>query len=240
MNILSLPLKLEELEFLLSTLGVTIHIIILTETWVSSHDIKGNSKKKLKLNNYQSFHNCREDQRGGGVACYVHKSVSARKLEVFNTHNVQFLIIDLIELNLRIGVCYRPPQRGNTETFLNALNALLGKHRNFVLMGDMNIDLLSNNDPITKSYLETLSYLYFRPINKVHADMATRIDHRRSSYKIIDHVVSDLSFSLFHHFAVNDNCLSDHRTILINVLAEVHKHENQVYLLQLSQRFTRN
>lgn len=220
MNILSLPLKLEEVEFLLSNLGIPIHILVLTETWIADQDISG-KKKRFELNNYRSFHDCRKNQRGGGVAIYVLNNIRARLLEVINIQNVQFMVLDLIDFKLKIGVCYRPPQRDNLTVFEQALSELLRKHRHLILLGDMNIDLLKQNDPITKNYLNGLASLYFNSINKVHADMATRIDTKRESFTIIDHILSDLNHEMFSHCAISDNPLSDHRLILLNMKVNI-------------------
>lgn len=216
MNILSLPPKLEEVEFLLKSLGITAHIILLTETWIAEHDIN-NKKKKFELKNYQSFHHCRKNQRGGGIACYVSNNIRCRVAEVYNSQNVQFMVVDLMDLNTKIGICYRPPNRTNIPAFEQGLQNLLSKHRRLILLGDINIDLLNENDSLTKNYANTLASLHFTILNKVDTEMATRIDPRRKSSKVIDHVVSDLSPNLFGSCVVKDNVLSDHRMLLLDI-----------------------
>ena len=52
------------------------HIISVSETWLHSQI----SDDLIQLDDYLLIRNDREGKRGGGVACYVHKSLEVRVL----------------------------------------------------------------------------------------------------------------------------------------------------------------
>lgn len=216
LNVLSLPAKVEEIEFLLNEIAVPVQILVFTETWLTNESgVKSKKKGAFSLSNYQEFHDIRTNQRGGGVSIYIHKTIKCRVLKKVNENNVQIMIIDLIKNNIKIGVIYRPPNHANIKTFENVLEKILESYRNLLILGDMNIDILDGSVTSTRIYDNIVASHYFKILNKLDVQMATRINHRTGSKTLIDHVVSDLS--TVKSIITNNSTISDHRMIVVGI-----------------------
>lgn len=59
--------KLDELKCNLKTIKTTIHVILLTETWIKS-DLEARS---LQIPEYTHVYNFRKGRVGGGVSIYI-------------------------------------------------------------------------------------------------------------------------------------------------------------------------
>ena len=97
LNARSLRNSLTDLQDFLNTQKFTIHIVIGVETWLNRNDIP-----YFNLNNYQAFHNVRNNKIGGGVAIYVHNSFDTASLiyeDEFDNNNI--LGVSLLKLFLK-------------------------------------------------------------------------------------------------------------------------------------------
>lgn len=112
-------------------------------------------------------------------------------------------------------MCYRPPSYSNCDQFFDILGNVLSQHKNLLLLGDMNYDLLTPSNSVVEDYENLVSSYYFRILNQITPNMATRTTE--SSASLIDHIISDLDPQNFNHCMINDNILSDHRMILLNL-----------------------
>lgn len=63
--------KFDELKCILQSITTTIHVILITETWIANET----QAKDLQLPNYTHYYNFRMDKRGGGVSAFVHNNL---------------------------------------------------------------------------------------------------------------------------------------------------------------------
>lgn len=96
LNCRSINNKIEELEVVIKNIcqknNTIIHLIILTETWISSGD-----KQYFNFNNYNSEFSCRTTNYGG-AAILIHKSITS--YEIFNCYEDDD--VNIIGLNLSL------------------------------------------------------------------------------------------------------------------------------------------
>ena len=88
--------------------------------------------------------------QGGGVACYLHKSLRYSILECSNNTDVNspeylFLNVKASSQNLLLIIMYRRPEGLLFSDFLLKLNLYVSTYRNIVITGDLNCNLLANN-----------------------------------------------------------------------------------------------
>lgn len=212
-NINSINNKLHLLEDIIEDLG-EIHIIALTEIRIFSEQ-----NKYFNLNNYNAYFNNRSDGEGG-VALYIHKSITSILSESVCEFNVHRLIIKLPELSINVAVLYKQPS-ANHEFLINCINSILGDRRRVILLGDMNADLLSK-DCRVEEYANTVLGHGYSILNEIKVDSATRVGLRnyarhgtRVSKTIIDHAITDL-YNFKFNLSLNNCPISDHKMILLS------------------------
>ena len=143
---------------------------------------------------------CRDDGFRGGVGIFIKENINYKlreDLSVFIPHIFESIFIE-IEIGVSscksciIGVVYRPntAPRADLDVFSNTLfeimNIINNEHKNGIIMGDMNIDLLKfNTHNKTSEYLDDIFSHGFLPV--IHKP--TRICH--SSATLIDHIYTN-------------------------------------------------
>ena len=158
-NARSLYPKLDELRAQL--LIQKPHLICIVETWLSD-DIADN---ELALHDYQ-IHRLDRNRHGGGVAFYVHISLSCKVLLQSGPHNLEFLSLSVSPQSLPYRFCislfYRPPSSpvsifDNLCTTLQILN--LSQFSSALLIGDFNVNYNDKNYHLF-SYLSDILYSF--------------------------------------------------------------------------------
>lgn len=133
-------------------------------------------------------------------------------------HNVNTLRVNIINLDLDIVVVYKQPLV-SFNVFEEIINSQIRMRGRAILVGDVNINLLSNSNHV-KKYTDSVMGSGFHILNKITKKYATRVASRNrgnnltTSHTIIDHVLTniiDFNYELY----LNDNPLSDHREIQI-------------------------
>lgn len=211
-NINSLLNKIDDLETCIEALsrnGKTIHFIALTEVRLDD-----DTSNFFGITNYTAFF-CNKIKNSGGVALYCHESLSCSLVLKQSMLNVDLLCVHITSLNIKIAVIYKQPPVPNS-ILLPILDSLLDKYENCFVIGDLNIDLLSNNTD-KHALLNTCQINGYTCLNKLSTEMATRsaIRDGRCSNTIIDHAITDL-LHFDYDFCVVDSTLSDHKLILIS------------------------
>ena len=139
LNCNSLRSKIDEIrEFVLVT---NPHVISFSETKLDySH-----TDAEIKIENYSCVHKDR-NRYGGGVACYVHKSIAYDVSSDFSD-DFENIFIDILPPKttpILLGVVYRPP----TDTcFVENLTNSIANSNTFdaqevYIMGDINVNLI--------------------------------------------------------------------------------------------------
>lgn len=200
--------KFDELRCIIQSLPSTVHIVILTETWIKSEY----EAKSLQLPCYTHYFNFRHNNRGGGVSIFVHNNLKHNLIEDICIDDNHFLWVHVGKFCLDIGAVYKP-ERTNSESFLDTFSCQLHNRKRAVVFGDFNYDLLKK-DSQTCRYKDTLKENGFKILNKLDSNYCTR--ETPTTKTILDHVSSSLKNNEFH-FAVLDSAMSDHKQIFFEV-----------------------
>lgn len=155
LNVRSIRNKQDTLDNFFANISLKFDLLLFSETWLSELDTPP------KFYNYSYCGLTRAASRGGGVAMYIKNNLTYDLLHEFSfiSENVECLSISL--KSLTVVLIYRPPS-GNKSQFLIFLDKILDflTHSGsmFVIMGDMNINMLGTDgnaselDNIVASY----------------------------------------------------------------------------------------
>lgn len=146
----------------------TIHIILLTETWIQNEE----QATQLRIDNYTHHYNYRSDTRGGGVSAYIHNDIKHYPIESTYEEGNNYLWIYLEKLALNIGVIYKPGHT-NLENFLKVYGTQLQQRKRSIIFGDFNIDLLTKDKALTK-YRQIIKESGYELLNKINKEYCTR------------------------------------------------------------------
>ena len=148
LNIHSLPAKRHDLNDLLNwldQLNVTIHVVLLCETYISDLNLD-----LCKITGFNLYYKNRVDSRGGGVAILVRENIPSTEISItVDLHKEKLFECILCELkinNRKIIVCeiYRPPN-SSVPTFLTKYETLVKYLHDLkcisIIVGDFNLDL---------------------------------------------------------------------------------------------------
>lgn len=155
LNIRSLLANLDEVKT--DLLDGSLDIVALSETWLHSRCSNG----LLQATNYNLIRHDRltevskgRTKRGGGIVVYVRKEYDVRawpSLSVSNSDLEMLCIPCKLGNNKKINlfVVYRPPT-GKLQSAIDTLNDNIAELRRLtsgevVVIGDFNVDLLTNN-----------------------------------------------------------------------------------------------
>lgn len=198
-----------ELEILLH--DQNIDILCLAEHWFQSDE-----KNTFNFNNYTiGGIYCRTHFLHGDVSIYIkthlrHKIVCLDKF--CSEKNIELSAIELIESNILIIVFYRSPLEDINIFFVKlqeALDFLCKRAKSIMLIGDCNIDFLSQNESKTILLDIVLAFNLSVIVNE-----PTR--YTTTSFACIDNILVDHS-QVNCYVNVIDPCLSDHCGIQIDV-----------------------
>lgn len=180
-NIRSVEKNFEELLILLHNLQREVHVLVLTETWLT--DI---FPDYLNIKNFNSIHVCNKYNKCDGIIIYVSNLLEIEQfsLQPLNHCNSIRISVRFNNDTYNITGIYRPWQC-NVELFINELSNFFSNHKKEteIIIGDMNIDLLAKNESYNLNFYKTiLSELGFLSvINKF-----TRVECKSSS--CLDHI----------------------------------------------------
>lgn len=213
LNINSLRYKLQEIELIIERYAKEdriIHFIALTEIKLDELE-----NQYYNIRNYNAFFS-NKSRNSGGVALYCHQSIPCSVLASRLDHNMNFLCVFAKSFNIKIIIFYKQPSV-NFEIFLNYLDNILDNHKRFVLLGDLNVDILRDSNA-GERYLSMLTANSCYVLNKIHLTMATRVAHRGShtSRTIIDHAITDITHFDFN-VGIHHSPLSDHEMITLSI-----------------------
>ena len=207
-----------KIKKLLHDLNKSPDIIAVSET-------KLNDDSNLGQANVQGYHlqNVNSNSNAGWVALYVSQKLNyIRKPELsFVSPDSENLFVEISfdkkAKGLILGVIYRHTQNNFTtfqEQYCKLLNQLSYEKRNYIIYGDINIDILSaNHKPTISNYLNELySVTCCNIIN-----IPTRI--RDSSAALIDRMYTNMLQNEVHGGVLICD-ISDHLPIFCTVLVK--------------------
>jgi hypothetical protein len=180
-------------NFIATCTRLDMDVLAINETWLKG----GDEDRAPILPGSRLRHNPRPQgsrSRGGGVGFFIKRNISARNLShpVDPRHKSieqMWIHLTLQGKKLVIGTAYRPPWQ-DTDLFLDALSdtiSSLSNYDNLILLGDFNINLMTNSDPkITKlnNFLSSFNL----------AQLVTEPTHfTNTSQTLIDVVCTDMN-----------------------------------------------
>ena len=229
MNCRSLPKHHADIVSLLDSLECSFNVIALTETWLDPNDVKHYS-----FNGYNFVSKERTSKKGGGIALAIKEDVKyilRPDISIFN--NVcETLFIEIFKpgKNVIIGVCYRPPGQ-SVKAYLNHLKDMLSvvnsEHKECILLGDFNIDLMKlNTSSYSNEFLETFYAYSFLPM----ISKPTRITDK--SMTLIDNIYSNYDDNVCTFSGIMVTDISDHLPIFYVLENDVSDNHNVKYQMQ--------
>lgn len=212
MNARSIKNKTDELYHLIKTINSDIHILNITETWITA-----NEAKYFTFDGYDTHHSCRKNKNGGGSSIFIKKNNNIKSNTIFSfsddknsfisqnisLHNQQFNITNI----------YRAPGiiREDVDNFLSQLQNHIHntKNQNSIITGDFNFNLIENNNNTTQKYRTSveLNNMYFCDDQTVT---------RNVSGTAIDHIITNIINKPIHLHYLNYDVL-DHNIIFIEI-----------------------
>lgn len=196
-NIRSISKNIEEFKLLLQNCEVEFDFIVLTETWRIS-DIS-----LFHIEGYSTVYNEGNWNQNDGTIIYV-KSDFSHNSDIVEINNIKIIttVVDYSSSidgkKIIISSLYRSPSSCPLEfintlrTYLNSIN--ISDHDHHILVGDINIDIMVENQQ-SSEYLNLLSeYGYISMINeytRVTPTSKTCIDHIfiKNNNNIIDYTI---------------------------------------------------
>jgi hypothetical protein len=160
--------KLDEIKCILQAVPRTIHIMVFTETWITSEE----DAKLYEISNYNHIYNYRKERKGGGVSIYIHDSIKYEITENTVNNGNHFLWVCIDKLSLNIGGIYRPGDT-NLIDFMDSYVLQLERRKRSIVFGDFNVDLLANDNQVTQ-YRNIIQENGYEIINKIDTAYSTR------------------------------------------------------------------
>lgn len=189
-------------------------VFSISESWLSEEI----PDETVQIPGYKLFRRDRLS-RGGGVAIFVRsifhcENISVDVPGISESENI-WIKLKLGNLNVAIGVIYRPPQTNIpqfTEAIDNILSYLVPSYDSIVVTGDVNINLLNLNNPLTPCFD---AYGFTQVINE-----PTRVTQFSST--LIDPIFVN-NQNLICNSGVIDVGFSDHFLVFCNVKYDMAK-----------------
>jgi hypothetical protein len=158
-----------------------IDIIVLTEIYIYDNEVN-----KYNIPNFDIIAKPRNSNRGGGVLCYVNKNIKYKEIEI-NFVNAEILCLK-INNDIKIVAIYRPPEC-NKNLFIKELKDKILKCsncNNTLIIGDINLDILNEEDNIINNYENKLAKYCFN--SYVNIPTREEIANKKLSSTCIDHI----------------------------------------------------
>ncbi len=170
--------KIEELYLICN--DTKLDIICLSESWLKK--VIKNNVLKIFLTEYNIARKDRNIKRGGGLIILIKKHIKFEILNIDNCGIIEVLFIKLVNKNITVGCCYRPPNSlvSDLDIFEECLTNLILNQNELILLGDFNINLMQKTS-LQNKYINIVECLNMSQIingNTHHLDNSeSQIDH---------------------------------------------------------------
>lgn len=181
-------------------------MMFLTEIWIYENELS-----LYNLNGYNLHANCNETMEAGGVALYIKNDLQYNMIAL-NLTSADCLRVDL-EVNgeILVFICIYRLHGVNKKTFLSELKHLTRsiKSSNLCILGDINLDILVENNEVDEYVLEMayngLECLINEP-TRIFNDSVSCIDHvfyrSRKQFSLSTAFTSLLQFDVSDHHCI--------------------------------------
>ena len=159
-NIRSFHKHKDEFHSMMRTPKSYPHILILAETWFSPDYFD-------TLASFTAFHSFRSTRKSSGVSVLIRNTFPSRLLSnlSFVDNDIEVCTVEVAIKHLKlivIGV-YRPND-GNLDKFMahlrNIFQSTSNRQTRYLVLGDLNINLLSESSSVT-NFIDFMSSYYF-------------------------------------------------------------------------------
>ena len=207
-NICSLRKHFDELLITINSIQYKPDIIALSETF------NFDELSEVYIPGYNCLYNKSKINKNDGLIIYIKNDISYNsQVCTYNHFNFLKIVIEMENKSISINSIYRPPST-NESDFTASLDEHLKNEQNQnselnFFIGDINIDILKENNKDTNDYLNCLSkYDYISYINtptRETTDTRTCIDHifvksaKNSLSKILPFIINN---SLTDHYPI--------------------------------------
>ena len=179
LNIRSIDKNFEELMLYVEGLENKPSVLCLSETW----DYGTIIPELYQIPGYKVPFVNKGENRNGGVALYILSSIKGSELSTTSKINCTTVELDFDSMQIRVACIYNSPSSNKNE-FVVELSKYLSSFENtrvpFYILGDINIDLMSNNS-ISKTYVNEMSIHGFSQElyepTRCFGQSATLLDH---------------------------------------------------------------
>lgn len=221
LNVNRLRFKIDQVRNLVHNLNLSV--LAVTESWLSP-DIPDN---EVNILGFRIFRRDRPGRRpGGGVCIYVHHSFLVSLAPKYSHPSLEMLWIRirLKQQDVYVGCLYRPPDEKVKfwSVLDDSLEGLEGEE--VVLMGDLNVDVLSSSDTNIVHLKATCTPLQLK--NLVHAP--TRLSS--TSQKCLDVILSNITS--LNPAAVEHVDFSDHALVYSKIEQPLPTSEPRTFIVR--------
>jgi len=170
--------KIEELNVICN--DINLDIFCFSETWLKKV-LKNNTFKHF-LSDYKIVRKDRNFKRGGGLLILIKNNIKFEILNIDNCGFIEVLFVKLINKNITVGCCYRPPNSliSDLDVFEECLTNLILNQNELIILGDFNINLQQKSS-LQNKYINIIENLNMSQIidgNTHHLDNSeSQIDH---------------------------------------------------------------
>jgi exonuclease III len=215
-NVCSFNANGELLTSTLSSLTKTPDIIAMTETWFNNSNVDLSC-----IEGYNSHNTIRpHGMRGGGVSVSVDQRLSSVKLIdlCISSNTIETCVVRVVcnSEEIVIFALYRP-HSDSVDNFSSLLVQLLSDRRlcnkKVVVLGDFNVNLLTENSEPVENFISSLQSLSFLPL----ITQATRFPPSQSPIlpSLIDHIWVNTLHQCSSGILTTD--ISDHLPIFMHM-----------------------
>ncbi|KAL3281383.1 hypothetical protein HHI36_004593 [Cryptolaemus montrouzieri] len=145
--------------------------------------------------------------KGRGVVIYIKKDIEYKEINIEDSEDCNIAAIKIKKLKYKIIAIYRAPQI-NPEDFFENLDEILGRYKNAIIIGDINLNIPNVKNNIT-NYKEIIELNNYHIKNLTQKKNITRKNKQNGS--ILDHVI-DLK-ELQCKINAKDTAISDHKML---------------------------
>ena len=194
LNICSLPNKLDDLAVLLHNNGNNLHILGISESRCTKKQ-----EDQVKMDNYRTEHSFATSDKKSvnrvGLVVYTHDSIDYERRADLEHQDIECLWLKIKyagSSRLLVGFIYRNGRVNQADwssSFAEMLDGVSSQNCNYLLLGDMNLNLFSEQKAWTSLYTSfSLKQLINVPTRKTDST-STLIDH---IYTNNDHIISEI------------------------------------------------
>lgn len=211
-NVASVKKKFDQLQVIFGALSSDIDCIVLSEARITTYA----NLDLYRMHNYNMFYTTSHFRQNDGVIIYVRKDLSSSCEEkvIIDSNCLLVKIIKAKKEFIVMGI-YRSPN-GLSSNFLLGLPNLISQIRGCnavarVLVGDINLNIINQQDPNVEDYLNMLSENGFTSF----CNLPTRGD------RCLDHMFVSPCIGDRGKVFVLESGLSDHSAVLFKMKLQV-------------------